>query len=39
MTPASATLAAAIIGLCWLVLSAAAAIDALIERTRHVRRN
>ena len=28
---------AAIIGLCWLMLSIAAAIDALIERTRHAR--
>ena len=28
---------AAIIGLCWLVLSIAAAIDALLERTRHAR--
>lgn len=39
MTPTSATLAAAIIGLCWAALSVAAAIDALIERTRHARRN
>lgn len=35
----TAPLAAAIIGLCWLVLSAAAALDILIERTRHARRN
>ena len=28
---------AAIIGLCWAALSLAAAIDALIERTRHDR--
>ena len=34
----SATLAAAIIGAAWALLSIAAAIDALIERTRHARR-
>ena len=35
----TAPLAAAIIGLCWALLSAAAAVDALIERTRHARRH
>lgn len=34
MTPTSATLAAAIIGLCWLVPGIAHGLDALIERKR-----